>query len=434
MDLSLQKVLFRLSSCLTERFPRAGARLLDTALVPMVGHPRLEAGFRRRNRAVLARVQALGKVLILADVHLGDAVTLQGLVLAVRDFFPEAEIHYAVSRGAQPFLEGHPDVSQLRPIYAGSPLPSESDLAAVHQAIEEGGFDLVVNACPSFVPGRPLPRRGAVLDFLTHGPHLVRNEYRPTEPNHFLFQTHRFLADLFKERWTPQRPSEVRGARIILGDEAVEAADAFLASARPCRLKPWVLLNPDGASPFTRPPEDFLAALLRRMVAGGAFVLVGEGHTDTGVGIRLREALPPSLRPRTLLVPASLPAPAYAALLDRMEVFVSGDTGPLHWGAARKDSRTGRHRFRNRTTVFSLFGATPARMSGYDSSQPGFLPAWQDAPSTVFISQAPCRNLTCLNKLHKTCRILRCFEGSSPNAIAEAVLARLGEIAPSERG
>jgi ADP-heptose:LPS heptosyltransferase len=428
MDLTLQKSLFSLSSSLTGLFPRAGARWLDTALVPLLGHPWIEGGFRRRNRAVLDRVGELGKVLVLADVHLGDAVMLQGLVLAIRDFFPAAETHYVVSRHSQPFLEGHPDVSRLWPLYTGSPLPSESDLARVRALITYGGFDLVVNACPSFVPGRPLPERGAVLDFLTHAPHLVRNEYAPTEPNHFLFQSHRFLADLFKERWPSQRPDDVRGARVYLGDEAVDAADAFLDSARADRKEPWVMLNPDGASPYTRPPEAFLAALLRRMVAGGAFVLVGEGHTDAGVGNRLQDALPPPFRARTLVVPASLPAPAYAALLDRMDVFVSGDTGPLHWGAARKSSRTGRRLFWNDTTVFALFGATPAHMSGYDSTEPGFLPAWQDAPSAVFLSHAPCRNISCLNKLHKTCRIPRCFEGCSPLPVANAVLARLGEI------
>ena len=166
----------------------------------------------------LDRVGELRKVLVLADVHLGDAVMLQGLVLAIRDFFPAAEIHgYLVSRPSQPFLEGHPDVSQLWPIYTGSPLPSESDLAVVRALISYGGFDLVVNACPSFVPGRPLPERGAVLDFLTHAPHLVRNEYAPIEPNHFLFQSHRFLVDLFKERWSPRRPIAVRGSPHLPG-------------------------------------------------------------------------------------------------------------------------------------------------------------------------------------------------------------------------
>ncbi len=425
MDLTLQKTVFGLSSSITNRFPRVGARALDATIRPLVANRWLDARFRRRNRAVLNKVGQPRSIVVLSDVHLGDALNSQGLVAAVRDFFPEARIHYVVSRAARPFIEGHPDVSHLWPVYTGSPFPSERDLLAVGELISRTGCDLIVNACPFFVPGRPLPRERRVLDFITHAPRLLRNEADPTEPNHFLFQGHRFLTDLFIERWPLRRSGVVRGARIFLDDEAVDSADAFVDSLQADRDEPWVLLNPDGASPYTRPPEDLLAALLRRLVEGGAFVLVGEGHTDSGVGIRLRDRLAGVFLDRTRLVPASLAAPAYAALLDRMDAFVSGDTGPLHWGAARKISRTGRRFFWNRTAVFSLFGATPARLSGYDSSQPGFLPAWQDAPSAAFQSHAECLNITCVNKLFKTCPTIRCFEACSPLSLADAVLSHL---------
>jgi len=66
-------------------------------------------------------------------------------------------------------------------------------------------------------------------------------------------------------------------------------------------------------------------------------------------------------------VPATLPAPAYAALLDRVDVFVSGDTGALPEHHLPKQ-------------------------------------APQDLPNP------------------------RCFEGCSPLSVADAVLARLGQI------
>ncbi len=425
MDLTTQKVLFGFSSTLTTHFPRAGARLLDASIRPLASHRWLDAAFQRRNRAALNKIGTPRSVVVLSDIHLGDALNSQGLVVAARDFFPEAQIHYVVSRAAKPFIEGHPDVSHLWPVYTGSPLPSERDFRAVAELISRTRCEMVVNACPSFVPGRPLPRGPVVLDFLTHTPRLLRNEAEPTEPNHFLFQGHRFLADLFIERWPSRRPRAMPGARILLDDQAVDTADALFDTLRVDQDEPLVLLNPDGASPYTRPPEDLLAAVLRRLVEGGAFVLVGEGHTDRGVGVRLRDRVPALFLDRTRLVPASLPAPAYAALLDRMDAFISGDTGPLHWGASRKISRTGRRLFRNRTAVFSLFGATPARMSGYDSSQSGFLPAWQDAPSAAFQSHATCLNITCVNKLFKTCGTVRCFETCSPFSVADAVLAYL---------
>jgi hypothetical protein len=90
----------------------------------------------------------------------------------------------------------------------------------------------------------------------------------------------------------------------------------------------------------------------------------------------------------------------------------------LHLAAASRLSRTGRHHFRNRTALLSIFGATPARMSGYDSVQPGYLPANQAAPSWSYTAESPCRNITCVNKIFKTCRDLRCFEAVDITALA----------------
>jgi hypothetical protein len=154
---------------------------------------------------------------------------------------------------------------------------------------------------------------------------------------------------------------------------------------------------------------------------------VGEGHSDPGMGQRLLSSLPLHLRTQAALVPSTLSATAYAALTDKVDAFVSGDTGPLHWAAARKVSRTQNRVFFNRTSVFCLFGATTPSMSGYDSKTPGFLPAWQDAESRTFISTPPCRNLTCMNKLYKNCVSPRCFEGLSASMVAQEVLGILSE-------
>lgn len=428
MNLTLQKQLFGLTSALTDLSPRQGARFLDATVRPLIQHPALRNAFHQKNLQVLRRAGTLRRVLILSDIHLGDAVMLQGFPAAIRDFFPEAETHYVVSRAAAPFVAGHPDVSVLHPLYRGGSLPSAEDHESVRSLIRDGGFDLIVNACPFFTPGHPLPTQGPLLDFLSHAPRLVENEYDPTEPNHFIFQGHRFLVSLLRELHPPRRAPFLRGARVFLDDASCDEAARFAEETPLTGREPRIFLNADTASPFTKPPEDFCADLLLRWTAHGARVWMGEGHTDRGIGRRLIEALPAPLRDRVRLVPAALPARAYAALIDHADVFVSGDTGPLHWAAARKESATGRRTFRNRTSVVGLFGATPPRMSGYDSDLPGYLPAWQGAPSKTFVSAPPCRNLTCLNKLHKTCRVHRCFEGMAAPRVAEAVM-RLAAVA-----
>jgi len=50
-------------------------------------------------------------------------------------------------------------MAQVWPLHPGSPLPTPSSLAVVDQLCREGGFNLAVNACPSFLPDHPVPRR-----------------------------------------------------------------------------------------------------------------------------------------------------------------------------------------------------------------------------------------------------------------------------------
>ena len=122
---------------------------------------------------------------------------------------------------------------------------------------------------------------------------------------------------------------------------------------------------------------------------------------------------------------------AFGALIDAADVFVTGDTGPLHLAASRKYSRTGHFPFRNQTAILSFFGATTPRMSGYDSFQPGYLDSNQDAPAWCYQADSPCRNISCLNKLYKTCKTVRCFEHVDVNGMATLVASYLTGRRPS---
>ncbi len=432
MDLRTQRAVFRWSSELTDHVPRLGARLLDAVLHAVATHPGVEARLDAHSRHALARLEHPRRIALLSDIHLGDAVMLQSMVTALRDFFPWAEVHYVVARSAACLLQGNPEITELRPLYAGSPTPSADDMAAVARLCREGGYDLVVNSCPSFARGRPIPRELPTLDLVDHASHLVRNEMHPFEPGHLLFQSNLFVRRALATCFRPVRHRAPRGVRLALPEPAFESARAFLASlAWPC-AGPLVLVNPDAASRFTRPPDELLVPLAEALARRPCRLLVAEGHTDPGAGRRLVQGLSAVAASRARLASARLDVPAFAALTDLVDAFVSGDTGPLHWAAARKRSLHGRVACRNRTFVVSLFGATPAMLSGYDSFRPGFLPAWQDAPSITLASAPPCRNISCLNKLHKTCRVARCFEGLDAGTVADSVLALLGPAQRSE--
>ncbi len=432
-DLRPQRIAFAATSRLTDAFPVAGARLLDTLVFPVFGSLAMAAVLERRNLRIMRKVRAFRRFLVIPDIHIGDAVMTQPALSAVRDFFPDAEIDYAINRAVAPLIEGNPDATRILPLFSGAQFPTAADVEALHDAVGRGRYDLCLSF-GTFLEERDVAERGQpFLGFLTHAATLLRNEGDPGVINHFSYQYYQFVRGVLSMVARPVREPAYPGIRTTHSDEAVEEAARFLAGAGLSDGSPVIMVNPDGACRFTLMPFETQAALLGRLAADtpDATFVLGAGHTFEGIGERLVASLPPQQRGRFRIIPRNMRLEGYAALMDRADVFITGDTGPLHLAAARRYSRSGRHRFRNRTAVLSLFGATTARMSGYDSTQDGYLPANQDAPSWCYVAGSPCRNITCLNKYFKTCARVRCFEHVDLADVAALVAAH---VDPHARG
>jgi ADP-heptose:LPS heptosyltransferase len=189
-----------------------------------------------------------------------------------------------------------------------------------------------------------------------------------------------------------------------------------------------ILYNPDAASRFSLIPLELQGSLIRQLAKLPFSILLGAGHTAKSIEVELLNFLPPSERNKILIIPPSMPLDCYAALIDFSDVFITADTGPLHIGAARKFARSKNYKFRNKTAIFSIFGASSACIYGYDSNLPGFFPANQDAPSYVYIAESPCRNITCINKMAKTCKTVRCFHSLDIEQIVLDIRSYLSSI------
>jgi heptosyltransferase-1 len=428
VNLTTQKLVFAGTSRLTDRFPVAGGRLLDATIRPIYGNSAVVAMYARHNRREVRRMTGFDRFLVIPDIHIGDAVMSQSWVMALRDLFPSAQIDYVVNRSVAPLIDGHPDASRIIPLLSGATFPTTADIEGLRALIREGQYDLCLCSCTFLDPGDIAPSTQPFLHFMTHGAAILRNERDVSRINHFSYQGYRFVRDLLSAVADPVREDIFPGVRTTYSDSVIEECGRVAVAAGLTDHTPVVMVNPDAASKYTLLPFERQAALLRTLAEGvpsDTIIMVGAGHTAAGIGERLVASLPDVSRTRARIIPPSLPLAVYSALIDHADVFISGDTGPLHLAAARRFSRSGRYSFRNRTAVLSVFGATPPRMSGYDSSQPGYLAANQDAPSWCFQAGSPCRNITCLNKLFKTCETVRCFEEVDTAGIAAVVLRRL---------
>lgn len=425
-------MVFAATSRITDVAPVYGRRVLNALVRPYGSRP-VVAFYARANRRMVRRVRAFRRFLVVPDIHLGDAVMSQATVTALRDFFPDATIDYVVNRAIAPLIDGNPEITRVIPLFGGSVLPRAEDAVYLSALIRNGAYDLCFCSSPFLEAADLEVGEQPFLHLMSHGASLLRDQRSPQAIIHFSFQGYRFAHDLLATVARPVRDRSFRGVRATHDDRAIWEAVRFARAASLTEGGPVVLHNPDSASPYTLVPFDDQLALIRGLLEGTApacRVAVGAGHTVAGIGERLIAALPEGLRDRTCLVPPTLSLPAYSALIDYADVFISGDTGPLHLAAARRYARGGHHSFRNRTAVLGLFGATPPRMSGYDSTQPGYLAANQDAPSWCYQAESPCRNITCLNKIFKTCATPRCFARVDTLALVNVLIRHLETLTP----
>jgi ADP-heptose:LPS heptosyltransferase len=406
----LYKLLFQTSSLLTDRFPSVGTRFLNMIIAWSFGNQFVINACLRNNINRLKRVKEFRRILVIGDLNIGDAVNLQAAISGLRDFFPEAEIDYMMNRSAANLIDGNDEISNLWPILTGKRLPNRNDIGSMKQILRKRRYDVIFNFCPFFKGNLLFSEQDKIVNFFSLASIFIRNEKTGEAQNHVVSQTRQIIRNLFLNFMTPKRKVPFKGVMVTLSDHAIKQARNFLTSRNLPSGDPLIFYNPDAASRFSRMPFVLQGSIIKQLAQLPAEILLGSGHTAKKIEIELLNLLLPSQRSKVVIIPPSVPLDCYAALIDFSDAFVTGDTGPLHIAAAHKCARSSKYKFRNRTAIFSIFGASSARIYGYDSNRPGFSPANQEAPSYVYIAKSPCRNITCINKTAKTCKTVRCFD------------------------
>jgi ADP-heptose:LPS heptosyltransferase len=414
---------FKFTSLVTDRFPSAGGRFLDFTVKNLLGNPLLLKATTELTRKRLSGIDKYDRFLVAADLNIGDAVTVQGAIMALKNIFPGAQIDCVVKKCAKDFVEGNPNISQLYPVYRGAPFPAESDLAELSRIAGKGDYDLIVNFSP--MVDEEIFNTKRVINYPMMAVGLVRNEKSTGIVNNVAFQAYKFIGSVFHKLVAPDFEKNFKGTQVYLSDGSIEKARGFLSGNGLPLESSIIMFNPDASAKFTRMPFLLQLSLLRGLADLDCNVLLGAGHVDKYVEHELIHSISPRAKKRIVIIPRTVPLDVYTAMIDFAEVYITGDTGPLHLAAARKFSRDSGIALRNKTAIFSVFGGTPSRIYGYDSEKPGYLPANQDAPSRVFCSKSPCRNITCINKLAKTCKVVRCFQILDSNEIVTEAEKRL---------
>src|SRR5574342_488614 len=93
---------------------------------------------------------------------------------------------------------------------------------------------------------------------------------------------------------------------------AIQQARNFLASKSLSGETPLILYHPDAASPFSRLPFQLQGSLIKQLAQLPVHLLLGAGHSEKGIEIKLLNLLPASERRKVVITPPSMPLDSYA--------------------------------------------------------------------------------------------------------------------------
>ena len=242
----------------------------------------------------MKKVKTFNRFLIVADLNIGDAVICSSGVSAIRKIFPKAEIDYVIKKSTLCLLEGNPDISNLYPVFTGSPYPSESDLSKLVNIARNKEYDLIINFSPMIDSN--IFGNGNVINNSLMVEELIRNEKNIHSINNVSFQAYRFIINLFHDLLPAGFNNHFDGPGVYLSDKAIEKAEKFLLSYNISDKDTIIMFNPDASAKFTIIPFDIQLDLLKKLAEFQCVILLGEGRIEKNIGHKLMQYLTPEAK------------------------------------------------------------------------------------------------------------------------------------------
>lgn len=323
-------------------FSRVSPTLADSLVRNLGAQPLVRDLIRWSEQRRLRTKSPPKRILIIPDINIGDAVIAQSLSVLLKTSYPRTDIDFLFQRKALPLIKSNPHLHRRFPVINGSGTPTDRDLKIVSRIIRQIPYDIIFNLSPYF-PARLFKDNPAVvLHSLSLISRMVRSLVTQQEKASYAFQFKRFSGDVvdFMSRDGRQRVAEPENnlpvPHIYTDAYAIKERTQILTRLGISDSDTLLFYNPDASSFYTCMPVEFQSELLRQLLSlpKPDRILMNRGFTFNKIETAILNRIPLGLQNKVSLLPKTTRIDVYAALTDRAEVFLSGDTGPLHIAAS----------------------------------------------------------------------------------------------------
>lgn len=439
------KIAFNALDRITDIFPPFGSRVFQKIFVSVIGSSNLYRFVLRKYREKLFNTTDFKKILFIADVNIGDSINSQPCIEILRKIFPDSQIDYVCNKIGGEVISNSPLINNVFKIYSNSGLPLKEDAFKIKDIVEKENYSLILNMSP-FLKKKMLRSSANLIQiyfvfafyviYLWKKKSLSLNESFITDKffRDFLLPLKSTINPVSNENENNDIHGSFNGNKIYISDNDLGAAEDFLIKNSLFSAKRMILFNLTVTTKFSMIPMDIQLQIIKDALLCDDInaVLIYKGNSSVNIEEMVTGNIPLNYADKLVTIPNTFTLSEFTVLIDFCDMFVSGDTGTVHIAASRKINADSGNALRNRTSVVSVFGASESKIYGYDSVKFGHSPANQDAPSKAFVGDVLCRNITCINRLIKTCREVRCFRGIKAEDISSYIISRFGKLKADE--
>lgn len=334
-------------------------------------------------------------ILIVLVAGIGDLILASKGIRAIRNGYPEAEIHLLTSSDSVPVARNYPYIDRVWSFPIRELRTDKGQLLEILgliQRLRRTRYRMAVNLY-SIASAAGFLKMGLLFQ-------AVRAEQKVSHDRYGFgfFLTRRLAPDTFENRHFAEALTGVAtaaggipddGGNDIFWDRSVEDRwSPFFCGGNGTPRRPVVGIHPGSDRPVKRwAPERFGYVADRLVESDGARVVLMGGPSET----QIAGSIARGMRHRAINLAGRLSIEELAYVISRLDLLVTNDSGPMHIAAA-----TG-------TPLVALFGPSAPAQFGPCAPSDRCRLVWRE------IDCRPC--------LQDDCAEHRCMEAISPNEV-----------------